>query len=140
MIAVGALNEQRDRQTRSIPVRAMLVTDPMAADVPRLPKQPERNDPLALIHYNKAIACLSERMRSTTSDTADITLLACILFICVEMLRGDDNPAMKHVKSGMSIALSASGKCGSHTAYTQLQTMRHSMLPFFNRLELLSML
>lgn len=79
-------------------------------------------------------------MRSATSDTTDITLLACILFICVEMLRGDDCPAMKHVKSGMVIALTACGKTSSDTAYTQLQSMRHSMLPFFNRLELLSMM
>lgn len=140
MIAVGALNEQRERQTRSIPVRALLVNDPLAADVPRLPKQQQQNDPLALVHYNKAILHLSERMKSTTSDTADIALLACLLFVCVEMLRGDDCPAMKHVKSGITIALSAAARSKNRTAYTQLESMRHSMLPFFNRLETLSML
>lgn len=137
MVALGALNEQRDRQTKKMPVKAMLVTDPMGADVPRLPVQPQENDPLALVHYNKAISHLSERMRSATSDTTDIALLACILFVAVEMLRGDDCPAMKHVTSGMGIAI---GNLNNRDGpYSQLQTMRESVLPFFDRLELLSM-
>lgn len=70
----------------------------------------------------------------------DSTLLACILFICVECLRGDWQLAMRHYYAGMAIALDASQNNNSSHQPLQASGLRQQLLRFFNRLELLSQL
>jgi len=99
----------------------------------------DHNDPFAMVQYNKAISHLARRLRDPEAAT-EVALLACILFICIEFLRGDVEPAIKHFKSGMGIAMASISNSGSTRAILTLERITESMLPFFNRLELLSML
>jgi hypothetical protein len=141
MIAVGELNRLRQCcvHEAGLPTRRTIVMqDPLSIAPAPVVQPDDHNEPFALIHYNKAISHLAKRMRDEPGS-ADIALLACILFVCLEFLRRDDAPAMRHFKSGMNIALTtAKNDCSG--PYNQMHTIRAQMLPFFHRLELLSML
>lgn len=116
----------------------MVAQDPLTYRRIDFKEHNEHNDPFALSQYNKALSHLARRMREQPAS-ADIVLLATILFVCVEFLRRDDGVAMKHFAAGMNIALTAS-QTNSTGPYTQMHTVREQMMPFFHRLELLSML
>jgi hypothetical protein len=55
-----------------------------------------------LLHYNKAVKHLVQRM-SESSYSAELGLVCCLLFICLEFLRGNYDTAMVHYKSGLKI-------------------------------------
>ena len=52
-----------------------------------------------LVHYNKAIRLLVERI-SEPSFSPEIGLVICLLFVCIEFMRGDYDTAFSHYKSG----------------------------------------
>lgn len=138
LAAVGALNERRDLCLRIVTYNnAVVVTDPKEASLTIHNGQDQHNDPFALSQYNKAITHLAKAMASPSSNSVDTALLVCILFVCVECLRGDYQPALKHFKGGMQIALAAAGRAGPNSRGAQTTAIREKLLPFFNRLELL---
>ncbi|KAK6443461.1 hypothetical protein LTR95_000288 [Oleoguttula sp. CCFEE 5521] len=139
MIALGSLSESREKSIVASPLRRTIpIGDPLASKIPQFVTVEGQDDPFALIHYNKAITHLAQRMQR--SDTAtDIALLSCVLFVCIEMLRGEHGPAMEHFKAGMHIALGASQQKPT-TPYNQMRSTRKQVMPFFYRLELLAML
>ena len=140
MVAVGSLHQQRELGTKPVTVqRSAVIHDPLAVSVPITKHASDHNDPFALTQYNKAILHLSKRLQDPVTTT-EIALLACVLFVCVEFLRGEIEPAMKHFKSGMGIAIQTLSHDGSRKALATMQRIKENMLPFFNRLELLSML
>lgn len=140
MVAVGSLHQQRELGIVPVPMlRSIVVRDPLALTVPVTKHATNHNDPFALTQYNKAIVHLSQRLKDPAVGT-EIALLACILFVCVEFLRGDVEPAIRHFKSGMSIATASLSKKGATRALATTQSIKANMLPFFNRLELLSTL
>lgn len=55
-----------------------------------------------LFHYNKAIDSLVQRI-SEPSYSPEIGLVSCILFICIEFLRGNYDTAFAHFNSGLKI-------------------------------------
>ena len=55
----------------------------------------------ALSQYNKAIKRVQDRIGSGQSER--IILLTCVLFICVEFIRGNPESALDHLQSGMRI-------------------------------------
>jgi hypothetical protein len=55
-----------------------------------------------LFQYNKAVRSLVARM-SEPSYTVEIGLVTCLLFICVEYLRGDYPAAFMHLHSGLKV-------------------------------------
>ncbi|KAF2714061.1 hypothetical protein K504DRAFT_479595 [Pleomassaria siparia CBS 279.74] len=61
----------------------------------------ETRKPL-LHHYNKAVRCLVDRM-AQPSYSAEIGLVTCLLFICIEFLRSDYHAAFAHLYSGLKI-------------------------------------
>lgn len=138
MIAVGAFEKRRDFQVRDTPCGKSIVST-RARSVERSIRkvQGHHDDPFALSQYNKAIAYLTKAMNSSSSNSVDTALLVCILFVCVECLRGDYEPALKHFRGGMSIALAAAGTQGPNSRGHQTTAIREKILPFFNRLELL---
>ncbi|KAK3072814.1 hypothetical protein LTR53_006133 [Teratosphaeriaceae sp. CCFEE 6253] len=146
MVAVGYLNKRRDLGTKPLAaLRSVTVaTDPTATSMPMrgLVKRHEtdHNDPFALAQYNKAILLLLAQRLQVPDVATEIALLACILFVCVEFLRGDVEPAFKHFKSGMGIALASLSNHGSAKAVLTMERIKEGMLPFFNRLELLAMM
>ncbi|KAK5120504.1 hypothetical protein LTR85_006159 [Meristemomyces frigidus] len=142
MVAVGSLHRLRERGANPLPmVQSILAQDPPFESVPKTKHTTDPNDPFAMAQYNKAISHLSKRLQDPVSAN-EIALLTCILFVCVEFIRGDVDPAIKHFKAGMSIAISSlsEGLSRSTTAISAVQRIRENVLPFFNRLELLSAL
>lgn len=138
LVAVGALNERRDVYVKDVTYSRSVVTTSSQNVEASIRKQREQhNDPFALSQYNKAIAHLARAMNSQSPASIDTALLVCILFVCVECLRGDYRPALKHLEGGMHIALSAAGASGPNSKYAQATAVREKLIPFFNRLELL---
>ncbi|KAK5114894.1 hypothetical protein LTR62_002053 [Meristemomyces frigidus] len=146
MVAVGHLNLQR--QTSRGPWtqpwrRVAVLTDPLAVSVPIKRARSDHDDPFAIGQYNKAIRLLAQRLREP-EQAVEVALLACILFVCIEFLRGDVEPAFKHFKAGIGIAMaSLEGEGGSAKnagAVLANQRIREEILPFFHRIELLGML
>nr|POE47649.1 hypothetical protein CFP56_00980 [Quercus suber] len=140
MIAVGSLHRQRETGMQNIPMRKPFVTDtPLVVSAPLTGIQTDPNDPFVIAHYNRAISHLSGRLQDPETSI-EITLVTCILFVCIEYLRGDIKPALRHFNAGMNIALNAMKKTNSPTSLERAQRIRSSMLPFLRRVELLSFL
>ncbi|KAF2179900.1 hypothetical protein K469DRAFT_594385, partial [Zopfia rhizophila CBS 207.26] len=55
-----------------------------------------------LFHYNKAVKFLVQRI-SELFYSPEIGLISCILFICIEFLRGNYDTAFAHFNSGLNI-------------------------------------
>ncbi|TKA82888.1 hypothetical protein B0A55_01172 [Friedmanniomyces simplex] len=145
MVTVGYLNQRQDIWTKPLPMLQSVIVDDdhgtMSAPLKPLNRYQaaDHNDTFALNHYGKAISLLAQRLQDPDAAT-EVALLACILFVCIEFLRGDVEPAFKHFKSGMSIALASISAPGSTKAVLTMERIKEGMLPFFNRLELLAML
>ena len=138
MVSVGAFNERRNFHARSTPCgNTITSTSAQKIEASIRREQEHHNNPFALSQYNKAITHLTKAMSSSSSNSVDTALLVCILFVCVECLRGDYEPALQHFKGGMSIALAAAGTQGPNSRGHQTTAIREKLLPFFNRLELL---
>lgn len=97
-----------------------------------------RNHGFAIKQYNKAIAALSHGADCNTP--IDAIILACILFICIESLRGEVATAIRHCNSGMSIALSHLQNIEPGLRAENVQRLRNDMLPVLCRANLLSIL
>jgi hypothetical protein len=138
LVAVGALNERRDLYVKDVTyTKSVMTTSSQALKASNLQEPEQHNDPFALSQYNKAIAYLAKAMNSPSSNSVDTALLVCILFVCVECLRGDYQPAIKHFQGGMSIAIAAGGTKGPNSRNSRITGVREKLVPFFNRLELL---
>lgn len=57
----------------------------------------------ALQQYNKAVNHLLNRLSSEGDQSMEITLMSCILFICLELLQGRYEAAMTHLQNGLTI-------------------------------------
>lgn len=77
-----------------------------------------RTSRFSIVHYNAAIA------RAKSSANEQVILLLCILFVCIEYLRGDIDAALRHCRSG--IAILNSSVCTSW--------VRDDLLPIFRRM------
>jgi hypothetical protein len=138
LVAVGALNERRDLYVKDVTYsKTVVTTSSHSIEASTRQEREQHNDPFALSQYNKAISHLAKAMNSSSSNSVDTALLVCILFVCVECLRGDYVPALKHFQGGMSIAIAAAGEGGPNSRASQTTGVREKVIPFFNRLELL---
>src|SRR5690242_12754639 len=54
------------------------------------------------VNYNKAIRHLIDHM-SRPSFSAEVGLVICLLFACIEFLQADANMAFTHIRSGLNI-------------------------------------
>lgn len=59
-------------------------------------------DKTLLLYYNRAVRHLVDRM-AESSYSVEVGLVACLLFICIEFLRGDYYAALTHLHSGLKI-------------------------------------
>ncbi|KAK0823464.1 hypothetical protein LTR73_008462 [Friedmanniomyces endolithicus] len=145
MVTVGYLNQRRDTGTKPRPMLQSVIVDDdggiLSAPLKsfRQYEATDHNDTFAMYHYGKAISLLAHRLEDPDAPT-EVALLACILFVCIEFLRGDVEPAFTHFKSGMSIALASLSAPASPKAVLTTARIKEGMLPFFHRLELLAML
>lgn len=143
LVAIGALNERRDMFISDLrhngPASSMRQQSTEIVTMAAGGQQQQHDDPFAISQYNKAMSHLARNVSGSGSMSVDSTLLACILFICVECLRGDWQLAMRHYYAGMAIALNASQHDASHRTL-HAASSRQQLWGFFTRLELLSQL
>jgi hypothetical protein len=137
MVALGILAEQRELRDidNAGGIRGTLPTDDEPA-VLSFPARITETDPVALRSYNTSVGRLSQL--ASSPGTTDTVLLACILFVCIELLRGDAEAAIRHFNGGMAII----ADCISHPESSQssrlmFDRVKNKMLPVFNRLEML---
>ncbi|KAF2489857.1 hypothetical protein BU16DRAFT_166020 [Lophium mytilinum] len=57
---------------------------------------------ILLLNYNKAVKHLADRMIEP-SYTAEVGLVTCVLFICIEYMRGNWATAFMHLTNGLNI-------------------------------------
>ena len=57
----------------------------------------------SLEQYNKAIRQLGGRMSDGGSHAAETMLICCVLFICIESVRGNTDQALGHLENGLDI-------------------------------------
>ncbi|KAF2015179.1 hypothetical protein BU24DRAFT_229247 [Aaosphaeria arxii CBS 175.79] len=60
------------------------------------------NRKILLVHYNKSVRCLVDRMEASPSSV-EVSLVTCMLFICIEFIRGDYHAAFSHLYSGLKV-------------------------------------
>lgn len=86
-----------------------------------------------LLHYNKAVNSLVRRM-SEPSYTPEIGLVSCILFICIEFLRGNYDTAFVHFNSGLKIISTHKSQKSSSIKGLGPSAIENSLMPMFNRM------
>jgi hypothetical protein len=64
----------------------------------------QRESGVLLHHYNKSVRALLDRMDNTT-HTPEVELVTCLLFVCMEYLRGNYHAAYTHLINGQKIIL-----------------------------------
>jgi hypothetical protein len=62
----------------------------------------QRESGFLLRHYNKSVRCLVDRMGESTYSP-EIGLVTCLLFTCMEFLRGNYHTAFTHLTNGLKI-------------------------------------
>lgn len=92
----------------------------------------------ALLHYNYAVSLTATRVGLGDQSSTELALIACVLFICFEFLRGNAHLALQHYKSGMAIVLDTLHK--NRLSRPILERIKYQLLPCFCRFEPLSML
>lgn len=60
-------------------------------------------DRFALMHYNKSISQLQGHFQSRNHQSVQIALTACILFTCIELMRGTYSAANIHIDHGIKV-------------------------------------
>ncbi|KAK5047512.1 hypothetical protein LTR84_006609 [Exophiala bonariae] len=57
----------------------------------------------AIQQYNKAIKLLTKDGSSDDSDSIEVTLMACLIFVCIEFLGNNFSTGLNHLKGGLKI-------------------------------------
>lgn len=97
---------------------------------------PERQHDFALQQYNKAIRLLRSRL-SQNDQTKNVTLTSCILFTCMEFMRGNPDAATTHLRSGLNILRLQPPDSDQGHDPVGGPRLDHSLAPIFARLALI---
>ncbi|KAF2829376.1 hypothetical protein CC86DRAFT_258972, partial [Ophiobolus disseminans] len=77
-------------------------TEPGALKQARLGLLAPAKQKTLLTHYNKSVKLLVQRINEP-SFPPEVGLVCCLLFVCIEFMRGNFDAAMAHYKSGLHI-------------------------------------
>ncbi|KAH8700148.1 hypothetical protein BGW36DRAFT_395302 [Talaromyces proteolyticus] len=105
-------------------------------------------DRFALQHYNKAIVQLQTHIQKNNHESVRVALTACILFTCVELMRGCYASANMHIDHGIKVLRNLKGRStmgkSSPSATlirsSDLTTIDDHLLETFARMNIQSML
>ncbi|RFU33010.1 hypothetical protein B7463_g3342, partial [Scytalidium lignicola] len=87
----------------------------------------------AIAQYNKAIRLLNRRISNEPQFTA-VPLTSCVLFICLEFLRGNLDEALKHFESGLAIVKAQRSKNPPSNITAQESSLEITLAEIFSRL------
>ncbi|KAK3385891.1 hypothetical protein B0H63DRAFT_393780 [Podospora didyma] len=71
---------------------------------------PDANERLAMQQYNKAIASLRCHFKKKDRQSVRIALISCMVFISIELLRGDFKTGLVHLQSGLKLLQEIQGE------------------------------
>ncbi|KAK3714639.1 hypothetical protein LTR37_007619 [Vermiconidia calcicola] len=112
-LVLQASHQRRTVLYATVAVGAMYRCRHAASQSPRVCTFQDAPHRLALSHYGKAISQLRSYMaRSDGSSPEELTtvvLVTCLLFICFDMLQGDQTSAISHLVKGLRILFEHSG-------------------------------
>ena len=91
----------------------------------------------ALRQYNKAIACLLDRMNDPTSQPVG-PLLTCVLFVCIEFVQSKDKESLIHLEQGRQILARLERRADSRDA--DIEVIKQHLVPMYTRLSMTSFL
>ncbi|KFX92860.1 hypothetical protein V490_05138 [Pseudogymnoascus sp. VKM F-3557] len=91
LLAVGSLHAQYETSSDARPENRLI------------------SHPFTLQQYNQAIRSLKNKL-SHGQESVEVTLMCCILFICLECLRNNRELAVNHLQNGLNILGSARTK------------------------------
>lgn len=63
-------------------------------------RQPDSQEQFILRHYGKAITSLRPHFAAQTKASIRVTLVTCVLFICLDLIRGYHNSGLEHLRNG----------------------------------------
>ena len=92
--------------------------------------------------WNTAIKSLSARMKAHPNSNL-VPLVCCLLFTCIEFLRGNVESSMLHIQSGSNILAAlrcksdAAPDLGSNLSSNDLKAIEDHIVPMFSRLNVL---
>lgn len=105
--------------------------------LPPPPGHPATNFPIAA--YNRAISSLLtlDAGRTSGQEPTAIYLLACILFVCIEFLLGNENSSHAHIQQGRQL-IARLGEGGARRSSPQMEMIRRNLVPIYSRLSITS--
>ncbi|KAL6898930.1 hypothetical protein GGI43DRAFT_72982 [Trichoderma evansii] len=63
----------------------------------------KNDEHISLVEYNKAIRHLRQNLNSSDRDALRVCLITCLLFVCIELLRGGFKAGYAHLSNGLRI-------------------------------------
>lgn len=110
--------------------------DMECAPIP-IPGRPIVPNTVALREIGEAMRSLSTRIQADPSSSL-VPLVACLLFTCLECMRGSVDGAMQHMTSGFKVLNAARTQTNHKKRMTQseLDMIEDHVVPFFTRLNL----
>jgi hypothetical protein len=99
-------------------------------------------NPEAHWEWNKAVKSLSDRIQAHPNSSM-VPLVCCLLFTCIDFLRGNIESSLVHVQNGFNILgnfrrnISAFPGLGSNISSHELKIIEDDIVPMFARLNVL---
>ena len=99
---------------------------------------PESREIYPLSSYGKAICSLNRRIDGESNDALVVqeSLVACLLFICLNILQGNDIGAMTHLSSGLQLNRHLSKSLPISSGSDSRAEPIHQLIETFRRLDL----
>lgn len=101
----------------------------------------KNDEHISLVEYNKAIQHLRKSLNSSDRDTIRVCLITCLLFVCIELLRGGFKAGYTHLSTGLRMLHEIQRRDGI-TANNEVilryraQSVEDTLLEVFSRLNL----
>lgn len=87
---------------------------------------PDEDECFMLQQYGRAIGHLQPHLTAGTRSSVRVTLIACLLFICLECLRGHFRSAIFHLESGLKLLQQSSSHLATVGAAETLMNKKNS--------------
>jgi hypothetical protein len=101
----------------------------------------KNDEHISLVEYNKAIQHLRKSLTSSDRDTIRVCLITCLLFVCIELLRGGYKAGYTHLSTGLRMLHEIQRRDGITAnneviLRSQAQSVEDTLVEVFSRLNL----